>query len=267
MEQIEPVKSKEGTKKNKPQLTPEEKKKRQQMYSRTAYDKHLATHGRVRKHKKTAKQLQTQQQKLEEKQLEEENQFLIEALLSEETDSLSENEDHSAPVLGKKRGKQSVKQSVTAKKRAKPTPEEKLRQEELKKTLSPEEYRKTIKRMWKDKNKLTIAANAAKFYEENKEILNKERVERGRRQRQFAQNMIEVSEALGPNNMNAGPDAFETYVPSHGDDANSSFYDGLLSDIEEEPIEDLNGGRKTRKRRKTLKRGKKNRHTRNNSRK
>jgi hypothetical protein len=70
-----------------------------------------------------------------------------------------------------------------------------------------------------------------------------------------------------PNNTNAGPDAFNTYVASHGDDANSSFYDGLFSDIEEEPIEDLNGGRKTRKRRKTLKRGKKNRHTRNNSRK
>jgi hypothetical protein len=247
MEQIEPVKSKEGTKKNKPQLTPEEKKKRQQMYSRTAYDKHLATHGRVRKHKKTAKQLQTQQQKLEEKQLEEENQFLIEALLSEETDSLSENEDHSAPVLGKKRGKQSVKQSVTAKKRAKPTPEEKLRQEELKKTLSPEEYRKTIKRMWKDKNKLTIAANAAKFYEENKEILNKERVERGRRQRQFAQNMIEVSEALGPNNMNAGPmptqehnanyslsnnmnagpDYFNTYVPTQEHNANYSLSNNM----------------------------------------
>ena len=57
MEQIEPVKSKKGTQKNKPQLTPEEKKKRQQIYSKKAYDKYLATHGSVRKHKKTAEQL------------------------------------------------------------------------------------------------------------------------------------------------------------------------------------------------------------------
>ena len=38
-------------------------------------------------------------------------------------------------------------------------------------------------------------------------------------------------------------------------------------DLEDINLEDLDGGRKTRKRRKSMKRGKKNRHTRNNSRK
>ena len=69
MEQIEPVKSKKGTQKNKPQLTPEEKKERQKIFSKRSYDKYIATHGRVRPHKKTAKQLQAQQQKLEKNNL------------------------------------------------------------------------------------------------------------------------------------------------------------------------------------------------------
>ena len=84
-------------------------------------------------------------------------------------------------------------------------------------------------------------------------------------------------------NMNTGPDAFNTYVASHGDDANSSVYEDYFSDIENANIElehpeshvskrgngldefdmddlnalDVDGGKKTRKRRKTKKNKKK----------
>ena len=200
-----------------------------------------------------------------------------------------------------------------------PTPEEKLRQQELKKTLPPEEYKKALNKLNKEKNKSRKKEQDQERYEENKERLNKERVERARIQRekkreqkreeQFAQNMIELSEALGQNNMNAGPVAFETnvpsqeynanyslpnnmntgpvafdYIPHYEEDPNSILYDEQFSDIEEPIVElgkrdrskspvsenkrtnvlnekdfnlddlkEFDGGRKTRKRRKTKK--------------
>jgi hypothetical protein len=460
MEQIEPVKSKKGTQKNKPQLTPEEKKKRQQMYSKKAYEKFIATHGSVRKHKKTAEQLQAQQRKLEEKQLEEENQFLQNALkqkntrgkLTEERKQLLKelketltpeeyeekrketyNQEHAdeikkknlqhyyenRAIINKKRAERERKKRANMnagpdafenyvptqehnsnsslpnnmnpgpdayvpshgddanyslpnnmnpgpdafenyvqrqednansssyedyfsdienanivlehpesrvsergnglndfyiRKNIMPTPEEKLRQQELKKTLPPEEYKKALNKFNKEKNKSRKKEQDQKRHAENKERLNKERVERARIQRekereqkreeQFAQNMIELSEALGqnnmnagpmptqehnansslPNNMNAGPDAFD-YIPHYEEDPNSILYDEQFSDIEEDAnsalgkrdrskspvsenkrtnvlnekdfnIDDLkefDGGRKTRKRRKTKK--------------
>ena len=154
----------------------------------------------------------------------------------------------------------------TRKKRIPPTQEEKelfkqFREKQLREKLPYKEYTKAVKKYYKQKHKLDRKEYDKKRYDENKETLNKERVERARiqreteRERQFAQNMIEFSEALGPNNMNAGPDpsqeynansslpnnmnpgpvAFD-YIPYYEEDANSSFYDGHFSDIEEEPI-------------------------------
>jgi len=199
MEQIEPVKSKKGTQKNKPQLTPEEKKKRQQIYSKKAYDKYLATHGSVRKHKKTAEQLQAQQRKLEEKQLEEENQFLQNALKQKNT-------------------------------RGKLTEERKQLLKELKETLTPEEYEEKRKETYNQEHADEIKKKNLQHYYENRAIINKKRAERERKKRanmnagpdafeNYVPTQEHNSNSSLPNNMNPGPDA---YVPSHGDDANYS---------------------------------------------
>ena len=153
MEQIEPVKSKKGTQKNKPQLTPEEKKERQKIFSKRSYDKYIATHGRVRPHKKTAKQLQAQQRKLEEKQLEEENQFLQNALKS-----LTEKNT-----------------------RGKLTEERKQLLKELKETLTPEEYEEKRKETYNQENADKIKEQKLLYYYENRARINKQRAERQRK--------------------------------------------------------------------------------------
>jgi hypothetical protein len=207
MEQIEPVKSKEGTKKNKSTLTPEEKKERQKIFSKRSYDKYIATHGRVRPHKKTAKQQDAQKQKLEEKQLVEEYLFLKKAL---------------KPLTEKKT-------------RGKMTEERKQLLKELKETLTSEEYKKKRKEIYNKENADKIKEQKLLYYYENSARINKERAERERKKRQ--------QESLSENNMNPGPDAFDTYVPSQEDDANSSVYEEYFSDIEEEDANSALGKR------------------------
>jgi len=141
----------------------------------------------------------------------------------------------------------------TRKQRTLPTPEEKelfkqFREKQLREQLPYTEYTKAVKKYYKQKHKSDRKEYDQDRYAENKERLNKERVERARKKRekerkqkreeereqkrekerekepeeQFAQNMIELSEALGQNNMNAGPVAFETNVPSQEYNANYS---------------------------------------------
>jgi hypothetical protein len=229
--------------------------------------------------------------------------------------------------------------------------------EMCKKTRPLEECKKIAQEIWRKKNKDYIKQQSANRHAENKEMLNKQRIERAKNQKEREEDAEILKEILGPIPRNRAeqmemlkkqqeereeilkkleelrknekqiPD-FDAYVENYKEDPNyeypnSSLYDEQFSDIETEEdrknwekvirqraarkkyrekmkalkamqegpiqlgkrdrsespvsedafdledidLEHLDGGKKTRKRRKSMKRGKKNRHTRNNSRK
>ena len=228
--------------------------------------------------------------------------------------------------------------------------------EMCKKTRPLEECKKIAQEIWRKKNKDYIKQKSATRHAENKEMLNKQRIERAKNQKEREEDAEILKEILGTIPRNRAeqmemlkkqeereeilkkleelrknekqiPD-FDAYVENYKEDPNyeypnSSLYDEQFSDIETEEdrknwekvirqraarkkyrekmkalkamqegpmqlgkrdrsespvsedafdledidLEHLDGGKKTRKRRKSMKRGKKNRHTRNNSRK
>jgi hypothetical protein len=72
--------------------------------------------------------------------------------------------------------------------------------EMCKKTRPLEECKKITQEIWRKKNKDYIKQKSAKRHAENKEMLNKQRIERARKQKELEEYAEILKEILGPHN-------------------------------------------------------------------